>query len=37
MEFELHLHRHTPADGMLYTAVIFKLFAREAGLHGSQV
>lgn len=37
MEFELHLHQHTPADCMLYTSVIFKLFAREADLLGSQV
>lgn len=37
MEFEVHLHQHTPVDGMFYTSVIFKLFAREAGLCGSQV
>jgi len=34
MESQLHLHQHTPADGMLYTSVMFKLFACEAGLHG---
>lgn len=37
MEFELHLQQHTPVDGMLYMSVIFKLFAHEAGLSGSQV
>lgn len=37
MEFEVHLHQHTPVDGMFYTSVIFKLFAHEAGLRGSQV
>lgn len=37
MELELHLHQHTPADGMLSTSVIFKLVTREAGLRASQV